>query len=455
MTTTLPARRAAPAPPERARTLFATLVFVVLLGGDVLRNATSFWGWGAVCGAMVVAAAVVVVRHPPRVRTLPRLLVLWLLFAVVSLAWSQYPAASAIGIGATLATTLGAVAVTSTLPWPSIVVALGRALRLHVVLSLLFELVVGVFVRRPVCPVYLDCSGGVPDAFFWSRAELFTGGRIQGLQGNSNILAVFALLALVVTAVQASARQVTTNTARVGIAASVVALVLTRSATTVACAVAVALVLLLVVTLRRTPHERRGRVYGVAGLLAVLAVGAVVLARQPLLALGGRSGDLTGRTDIWAAVLDLGVQHPVVGWGWVSYWIPISEPFIDLAERNGVVYLQAHDAYLDVWFQLGWVGLALFLLVVVGVVLRAWSWATDRRVLGRRSEAPWSALDLLPVLLLALLLVHGLTESRLIVEWGWALFVVLVVVTRRDPYGWTDHDRPPPRVAHGEGQDGR
>jgi exopolysaccharide production protein ExoQ len=441
MTTTLPARRAAPAPPERVRTLFATLVFVVLLGGDVLRNATSFWGWGVVCGVMVIAAAVVVARHPPRVRTLPRLLVLWLVYAVASLAWSQYPAASAIGITATLATTLGAVAVTSTLPWPSIVVALGRALRLHVVLSLLFELVVGVFVRQPVCPVYLDCSGGVPDAFFWSRAELFTGGRIQGLQGNSNLLAVLALLALVVTAVQASAGQVTKNAARVGIAASVLALVLTRSATTIACAVAVALVLLLVTTLRRTPVERRGRIHGAAAALALLAAGAVVLARQPLLALAGRSGDLTGRTDIWTAVLDLGVQHPVVGWGWVSYWIPISEPFTDLAERNGVVYLQAHDAYLDVWFQLGWIGLVLFLLVVAGVLLRAWSWATDRRVLGVGREAPWSALDLLPVLLLALLLVHGLAESRLIVEWGWALFVVVVVVTRRDAYGWTDRDR--------------
>jgi exopolysaccharide production protein ExoQ len=441
MTTTLPARRAAPAPPERVRTLFATLVFVVLLGGDVLRNATSFWGWGVVCGVMVIAAAVVVARHPPRVRTLPRLLVLWLVYAVASLAWSQYPAASAIGITATLATTLGAVAVTSTLPWPSIVVALGLALRLHVVLSLLFELVVGVFVRQPVCPVYLDCSGGVPDAFFWSRAELFTGGRIQGLQGNSNLLAVLALLALVVTAVQASAGQVTKNAARVGIAASVLALVLTRSATTIACAVAVALVLLLVTTLRRTPVERRGRVHGTAAALALLAAGAVVLARQPLLSLAGRSGDLTGRTDIWAAVLDLGVQHPVVGWGWVSYWIPISEPFTDLAERNGVVYLQAHDAYLDVWFQLGWIGLVLFLLVVAGVLLRAWSWATDRRVLGVGREAPWSALDLLPVLLLALLLVHGLAESRLIVEWGWALFVVVVVVTRRDAYGWTDRDR--------------
>jgi exopolysaccharide production protein ExoQ len=100
-----------------------------------------------------------------------------------------------------------------------------------------------------------------------------------------------------------------------------------------------------------------------------------------------------------------------------------------------------HDAYLDVWFQLGWVGLVLFLLVVAGVLLRAWSWATDRRVLGVGREAAWSALDLLPVLLLTLLLVHGLTESRLIVEWGWALFVIVVVVTRRDAYGWTDRDR--------------
>ena len=151
MTTTLPARRAARRPAGPPGTLFATLVFLVLLGGDVLRNGTGWWGWGLVCGVMVIAAAVVVVRHPPRVRTLPRLLVLWLAFAVVSLAWSQYPAASAIGIVATLATTLGAVAVTSSLPWPSSCVALGRALRLHVVASLLFELVVA-----------CSCAAGLP-----------------------------------------------------------------------------------------------------------------------------------------------------------------------------------------------------------------------------------------------------------------------------------------------------
>lgn len=439
MTTTLPARPARTVP-TRGATTFATLAFLVLFGGDVLRNGTGWWGWGAACVAMVVAAVVLVVRHPPRVRTLPRLLVLFLLFAVVSIAWSQYPAGSAIGIVLTLMTSVGALAVTVVASWPTIVTALGRALRIHVVASLLFEVVVGLVVRRPVCPVYLDCTDR-PAAWFWSRDVLLEGGRIQGLQGNSNILAIIALLALIVTAVQAADRSIGRGTAVVGLVTSLLALVLTRSATVAVVAVAVGLVLLLVVATRRREPGRRGPVFGVAALVVLAAVTVVVLARGPLLALLGKSGDLTGRTDIWSAVYDLGVQHPVVGWGWVSYWFPFVEPFTDLAERNGVVYLQAHDAYLDVWFQLGWIGLALFGLTIVGVVLRSWWWAVDRRMLSRGVAAPWSALDLLPLLLVTALLVHGLTESRLIVEWGWATFVVVVLVTRRDPFGWTGHDR--------------
>lgn len=439
MTSTLPARPARTAP-ARGATTFATLAFLVLFGGDVLRNGTGWWGWGATCVAMVVAAVVLVVRHPPRVRTLPRLLVLFLVFAVASIAWSQYPAGSAIGIVLTLMTSVGALAITVVAPWPAIVTALGRALRIHVVASLLFEVVVGLFVRQPVCPVYLDCTGR-PAAWFWSRDVLFEGGRIQGLQGNSNILAIIALLALIVTAVQAADRSITRGSTVVGLAAALLALALTRSATVAVVAVAVGLVLLLVLATRRREPGRRAPVFGVAAFVVVVGVAVAVFARGPLLAVLGKSGDLTGRTDIWSAVYDLGVQHPVVGWGWVSYWFPFVEPFSDLAERNGVVYLQAHDAYLDVWFQLGWIGLALFGLTIVGVVLRSWWWAVDRRMLSREVAAPWSALDLLPLLLVTALLVHGVTESRLIVEWGWATFVVVVLVTRRDPFGWTGHDR--------------
>ncbi|MDY0891251.1 O-antigen ligase family protein [Frigoribacterium sp. CFBP9039] len=427
--------------PRRQGTVFATLAFLVLFGGDVLRNGTSFWGWGVACGAMVVASAVVVARNRPDPRRLPRLLVLFTIWAVVSITWSQYPGASALGIVATLATMLGALAVAWSLPWPLIVAALGRALRIHVGLSLLFELIVATLVRRPVCPVYLDCTGGVPDAFFWSRDVLLEGGRIQGLQGNSNILGILALLALVVTASQWSARTISSRAGTIGVALAIAALLLTRSATTAASGLAVVAVLALVLLVRRTAPPRRPRLY-LAAVAAVVVVAVVaVLARTPLLGALGRSSDLTGRTDIWAAVLDLGAQHPVVGWGWVGYWVPWAAPFTDLAERNGVVYLQAHDAYLDVWFQLGWIGLVLFGLVCLGVLARSWWWATDRRVLGVGREAPWATLDLLPLLLVVALLVHGIAESRLIVEWGFALLVVVVVVTRRDAHGWSDHDR--------------
>ena len=75
-----------------------------------------------------------------------------------------------------------------------------------------------------------------------------------------------------------------------------------------------------------------------------------------LLGLFGKSDDLTGRLDIWNAVIGLAAQRPWFGWGWVGYWPPWVEPFDGLAVRNGVEYLQAHNAWLDVWLQLGIVG---------------------------------------------------------------------------------------------------
>jgi len=430
-------------PDDRRRgTAFATLALLVVLGGDVLRNATGFVGWGLVCGVVAIASAVVAWRHRAALRPVSRRGVALLAVVVASIAWSAYPLASAGMVVLTLATVAGGLAVASLLPWPWIVVSLGRALRTLVVASLLFELVVALFVRQPFCPVYYSCGPDVPDAFYWSRDLLFEGGRIQGLQGNSNLLAVLALLALIVTGCQAAARTVSRPVAVVGVGTAVLALLLTRSATVGVVAVAVAVVLLVALLVRRAPEGRRARVVGVA-LVAVVALGAAALAaRGPLLALAGRSQDLTGRLDIWSAVLDLGRERPVLGWGWVSYWVPGVEPFDGLADRNGVEYLQAHDAYLDVWFQLGWLGLVVFGLLLVGLVLRSWWWATDARVLDARHVAPWTALDLLPLLLTTALLVHGLAESRLIMEWGAALLVVLVVVTKRDQLGWTEHDRP-------------
>jgi O-antigen ligase len=121
----------------------------------------------------------------------------------------------------------------------------------------------------------------------------------------------------------------------------------------------------------------------------------------------------------------------VFGWGWVSYWAPWVEPFTTLAVRKGVTYLQAHNAWLDVWFQLGVVGLVIFILLVVTTLKRSWFLAVDRPRVALVDDLPYTALTLLPLLLIAALIAQSAAESRMLVEAGWMILVVVSVKTKR------------------------
>ena len=421
--------------PNRDRTAltgFATLVLFTVLAGDAWRNSLSWYGYGAVAGLCLVAATVLLVRARPRIRIgkLPIPLIAFLLLATASIAWSFYPGVSAAGVGIQWATTVGALFLTLCISWREFVTALAGALRIILGLSVLFELVVGLVVRHPVFPLFTDYGGqDVPDAFYWSRNELLEGGRIQGILGNSNLLAMIALYGVIVFGVQlaSGARR---RSGYAWLALAVLVLALTRSSTVLAAALVTVVVLGLALLARRISARARvvlglGVVAGAAGVSA-----AVTAASAPILEFLGKSSDLTGRFDIWAAVSELALQKPVVGWGWISYWAPWVDPFTDLALRGGVRYLQAHNAYLDVWFQLGLIGLAIFLCLIVSTTARAWWAAIDRPQREAGSPLPFQALDLLPLLIVAALLTQSLAESRILLEGGWVLLAVLAIATK-------------------------
>jgi exopolysaccharide production protein ExoQ len=104
-----------------------------------------------------------------------------------------------------------------------------------------------------------------------------------------------------------------------------------------------ALVMLLVVT---------------AGL--VMALGGGASAAHAL----GRNANLTGRTDIWAAVIPM-ASNPIVGAGFESFWlIPSVKP--RLAEVfQGLILNEAHNGYIEVYLNLGWVGLGLMGFILI------------------------------------------------------------------------------------------
>lgn len=412
------------------RVALAAITLFTLLAGDFWRYSITWFGWGAIILLLAVAWGVVAVRSQMPWRGTPIALVAFGALCVVSTVWSNYPLVTALGALTTVLTIGGGVIMARTLDLGQVLRALGVALRWVIGLSLGFELVVATVVRAPVLPLWVSYEGEIPRAYFWSRAELFEvldGGRIQGIVGNANLLGFAALLAVIVFSVQLVDRRVGQAAGWGWLAAAVLAFAFAGSSTMIVAAVVVAVVLGLVLLARRLSPRGQRRLLAGSLVGGIGAVAAAILARDALLGLLGRSGDLTNRVDIWAAVTELIGERPVLGWGWVSYWAPWVEPFDGLVVIGGVQYLQAHNAWLDVMLQLGILSLVVFATLVVTTAARAVTWAVDAPL---GDESASAAARLLPVLVLALLIVQSLAESRLLLEAGLLLLSWIAVASR-------------------------
>jgi len=425
---------------RRARAAFLVLVLFTLLAGDAWRYTIGWAGWAVVVGLIAAAsvALLVVQRRRWRLNSLPYPLLAFLALSALSIAWSFYPGASALGVASTWFTVAGAVAVAITYAWSEILRALSVALRLILGLSILFELVVSVIIRHPVLPPvaqpgidYSNLPDKIPLMLFWSRDQLFDDGKIQGIVGNSALLSLVALLGIIVFGIQLFDRAYRRRWSAPWLAVAGLCFVLTRAATNIVGLVAVLVVVVAVLLVRRAMTDRsRGITYGAIVVVVAGAVGGALAFFPQLLALLGKSSDLTNRGDIWTSVIALAQERPVFGWGWVSYWVPWVAPFDHLAENNGVRQLHAHNAWLDIWLQLGIVGLVVVGALVVSTLVRSWALAVDRPQTAPGRPGVLTAGTLLPLLILTALLVQSVAESRLLVEYGMFLLCLIAVKTK-------------------------
>ena len=419
--------------------VYAVLVFFTVLSGDTERYALTWYGWGAIILAIFVIALVIVIRARKRwtFTGLPLPMLAFLLLAVLSIAWSDYRQYTVAAALLSIVTAIGALSLAVSFRLPELLMLLGHALRIILAASILFELVVSIFVRHPFTPWWTDYSGQkIHPAEYWSRDLLFKGDRIQGIMGNSDLLGFVALLGVIVFAIEFASRSMNRGWSAFWIAVAVIDIALTRSATVFVAAVIVAVAAAVLVLLRRarTDHARRNVSIGSVVVVVVGLVAAIAL-RGPLLKLLNKSSTLTGRTGIWSEVIAIARERPVVGWGWISYWVPGLAPF-DRKEFNigGIQYLQAHDAWLDLWLQLGIIGVIVFAAFALSALVRSWILAVDRPQLGPGRLGRYDPTTLLPALVLVALLAQSVAESRLLIEYGLLLLCLFAIKTKRpDP----------------------
>jgi O-antigen ligase len=132
------------------------------------------------------------------------------------------------------------------------------------------------------------------------------------------------------------------------------------------------LVLILLQIFRKT--HRSIAIPGVILGGLVLAGGALWATAnlETVMPLIGRNATLTGRTYIWSVVIEQ-ADSDWLGYGYNGFWYsPIGKrmAFLWLDDRTS----NAHNGYLELWLDLGYTGIVLFLLTVLVCLRRLIVW---------------------------------------------------------------------------------
>ena len=377
-----------------------------------LRQTMGWAGLFGILGGLLLLWGVVLVMRRGEIEwsgLLPISLMVFLGWAVVSLFWSRYQWASLGGLAYLLAFAILGVAVALLRDTIQLVRAFGDVLRFTLLVSFVLEIVAGLLLDSRIR--FLEIAG-----------DLDRLGPIQGILGSRNQLGIVAIVAIVTFATELRTRSVSRG---VGVGSIVVAglcLALSQSPVAMGAIAIVGIGSLALFGLRRlTPDQRRFWQFGLLGSAVVVAVLAWLF-RTQIIATLDASRELEYRLNLWRRVWDLIPLHSLEGWGWIGTWRLDIVPYVGFRPLPGGAPDSAANAFLDVWLQVGIVGLAAFGVLLSLAFVRSWLLAVQRR----------SVVFAWPALVLLALVVTSLAESSILTEFGWLALVVCTVKASRE-----------------------
>ncbi len=142
---------------------------------------------------------------------------------------------------------------------------------------------------------------------------------------------------------------------------------------------------------------------------------------QALLDTLGKDVTLTGRTLLWPAVVEMIEERPWLGYGYSAFWLGWEGESATLWFITNQEYDHAHNGILDLWLDLGLVGVCVFTAAYLLAFGRAVIWARATKTM----EGLW------PLAFLTFMMLYNLTESALLLRNNpiWILFVAVGVAT--------------------------
>ncbi len=302
--------------------------------------------------AYLCALALVAMRPERVLSAMVRTPLLWVLMGVVvaSVSWSIDPGMTSRRAVAVIFTTLGGVVIASRYDWPELMEVMATAFGVLAVGSLFVAVAVpGFGVMHEIFPgawrgLWADKNalGGYMAqgfAIFVSAAVLNPRHRLRW--------AGFACLAFLLVLASTSKT-------------SLVALILGLGAIT------------FVALVKRGPAMAVAATFlAMVGALALACF--IVFASDVFFALLGKDATLTGRTAIWAGIIRQVETRPWTGFGYGVVWSDRSGwgPYAWISHDAKFTAQHAHNSWLETWLGVGYIGLAVWVLLFVETWVKA------------------------------------------------------------------------------------
>lgn len=347
----------------------------------------------------IVTLFLATLRWKSFVRVAPKDMLIWLLvgIALASVFWTSAPDITLRRSIALLGTTLFGAYLAARYSLREQLQLLGWTLGIVVLLSIVFAL-------------------ALPSYGVMSTLHV---GAWRGIMNDKNILGRLMTLSSVVFLLLAISNGRYQWIAWAGYSLSFCLILLSTSKT----ALIVFFVLMAILPLYRAWRWNHSQVIPLLITLVLVGGGAATIFLDNLGFVAdalGKDLTLTGRTDIWALVLEMIEQRPLLGYGFNGFW--------QGWDGEGSAYIwrtlqwptpYAHNGFLDLTLELGLLGLVVFLFSLLTVYLRGVTWSRMTRTV----EGLW------PLMYITFLVMYNLTEGSLLGSNSifWILYVAMTL----------------------------
>jgi len=154
------------------------------------------------------------------------------------------------------------------------------------------------------------------------------------------------------------------------------------------------------------------------GILILSCVGTLIISQWVTLLTGlGKDPTMTGRTILWSGALLKLETRPLLGYGRSAFWLPqfSNAREIGFAVGTGFVAPHAHNGFIDIALDVGFIGAGIFLIVYFRAFFRSL----------RLAYAATKPEAIFPMAFLLFLAMNNMTESYMLrlANIYWILFI--------------------------------